>query len=510
MNETENIREPENRLKSADSVFAWCSIPVGFVLVRAATTYDFSLAAFLSILLLFVFGSVYLRVSGIRVRTESRIAAAACVLLSTTFVTWGVHGVQVLIYPALILVFCYWMYDAAGLAGRGLPGKNFYLHLPDFVLGHPLRALGSIFPALRFRGEQDGKKTVGRTVLYLLLGLLLAVIPTGLIILLLSYDENFTELCRELLGKLPEEILEIFLQLILGFVLAIPVFGVLFSARERSEKTGGSEEKVHVPDTRIAPRALLCAAVTPILLVYVLFFISQLGYYLSAFTGTLPKGLTYAGYAREGFFELCTVCAINAAMLALFNLLMKEKSGKKSLLTRLYSTVIIVFTLILAVTALSKLSLYIGSYGLTRKRVCAAWLTLLICAQLLLVLVHQWIPRFPLVQATVICGFVFLCLLLIPNLDGWIADTNVSLYLSGTISDMDVEAMYELELTAVPAVARLRDALQSLPQRTEAEQAILRSAIRFLTDYRLTLKPNDWSIFRFTIPELLARRILIP
>ena len=494
-------------LKPADSVFAWCSIPVGFILVRAVTAYDFSLAAFLSILLLFAFGGIYLRVSGMRIRAESRIAAAACLILSLTFLTWGANAIQILLYPALILAFCYWMYDAAGLAGQGLPGKNFFLHLPDFVFLHPIRALGSIFPALRFHKSEAPRS---RTLLWLLLGLAAAILPTALIINLLSYDESFSGLIHALV-ELPVGAAELFWELLFGFVMAIPVFGVLLSARERSEKTGGAEEAVHAPNLRVAPQSLLCAAVTPVLLVYVLFFFSQRGYYLSAFTGTLPKGLTYAGYAREGFFELCEVCAINAGMLALFNLLMKEKPGEsgKSLLTKLYSTVIIVFTLILAVTALSKLGLYIGSYGLTRKRVCAAWLTILICAQLLLALAHQWIPKFPLVQASVICGFVFLCLLLIPNLDGWIADTNVALYLSGSLPNVDMNAMYELGVSAVPAVARLRDALLLLPERTEAEREMLKAAAGLLTDYRLTMMTAE-SLFRFTVPEFLARKILYP
>ena len=89
----------------------------------------------------------------------------------------------------------------------------------------------------------------------------------------------------------------------------------------------GQPEEVSCADLHVLPRALLCAAVTPILAVYVIFFISQWSYYVSAFTNVLPADLTYAAYAREGFFQLCGVSALNAAMLLLFNLLIRKNGN---------------------------------------------------------------------------------------------------------------------------------------------------------------------------------------
>lgn len=74
------------------------------------------------------------------------------------------------------------------------------------------------------------------------------------------------------------------------------------------------------------PNAMVYAAVTPICILYVLFFVSQFPYFLGGFTGELAEGFTYAEYARKGFFELCAVCCINFAVIGIMSFMAKQCS----------------------------------------------------------------------------------------------------------------------------------------------------------------------------------------
>ncbi|MFZ3102315.1 MAG: DUF4153 domain-containing protein [Desulfitobacteriaceae bacterium] len=52
---------------------------------------------------------------------------------------------------------------------------------------------------------------------------------------------------------------------------------------------------------------IVLSALTALNLVFIVYFLSQLTYLFSAFNNRLPELMTYAEYARRGFFELCTV-----------------------------------------------------------------------------------------------------------------------------------------------------------------------------------------------------------
>ena len=88
----------------------------------------------------------------------------------------------------------------------------------------------------------------------------------------------------------------------------------------------------------------------------------------SAFAGRLHGTEVYSQFAREGFFELCRVAAINGVVLVLANVLGKDgPCGSRAV--RVWNAVLSGLTLLLLASAVSKMALYVSVYGLTAKRV---------------------------------------------------------------------------------------------------------------------------------------------
>lgn len=124
---------------------------------------------------------------------------------------------------------------------------------------------------------------------------------------------------------------------------------------------------------RKVPPALWSAVLAVFAAVYLAFFGLQASYLFGAFTRTLPEGYTLAQYARQGFFSLCRVMAVNFALLWLVTRCGSRRAAENRPV-RILSTVLLAQSLLFALIAASKLYLYIEGYGFTPLRLQSAWL----------------------------------------------------------------------------------------------------------------------------------------
>ena len=240
------------------------------------------------------------------------------------------------------------------------------------------------------------------------------------------------------------------------------VFSLYISSNDRKcaniLTADGVKEKM--PVIQIAPVVTVLTAVLPILAVYVAFFVSQWQYYVSAFTGELPKDFSYADYAREGFFQLCIVSIINLIILVFISLLMKRKEGKRPYILNVVSIIFSVFTLVLISTAMAKMYMYIDCYGLTPLRVYASWFMVVLTLVFVLIIVKQFFEKLRLVVISLTVLVVMFSALSLSNVDGFIAKYNVDRYLDGSLETVDVNALYyNLGDSAIPQLVRLADIL---------------------------------------------------
>ena len=162
---------------------------------------------------------------------------------------------------------------------------------------------------------------------------------------------------------------------------------------------------------RVAPCPAVAAALAGTCLLYVLFFAVQAGYLFGAFTGHLPAGLTAANYARQGFFELCLVCALNFALLAGAAKLSRSPLRTRLLLRGL-AALLCAETFLFGLVAAAKLGLYIQRFGLTERRLFSAWAIgmLLLAAVLALARLRRAFASVRVLALTCAVSFAAVCL----------------------------------------------------------------------------------------------------
>ena len=157
------------------------------------------------------------------------------------------------------------------------------------------------------------------------------------------------------------------------------------------------------------PNTAVTTAILIVCAIYLLFIGLQGKYLFSAFAGIRPENFTYAEYARRGFFELCQIAALNLVLLLGANLF-SRKGKESSAVLRWLNVLLSVLTLLLILTAMSKMVLYIAAFGLTIKRVLTMVFMIWMAVVFTLVIVRQW-RTFPMVRISVITGAVLYCML---------------------------------------------------------------------------------------------------
>ncbi|MDR1513556.1 MAG: DUF4173 domain-containing protein [Propionibacteriaceae bacterium] len=339
-------------------------------------------------------------------------------------------------------------------------------------LGVPLRHAGSWWSALgRLVGRRRTARRVGAGVLGLLIGLpLIAVVAS----LLAQADDRFDGWVGALARALEDWDLGRFLpQIILSILLAAYAFAILFANARRSQR--GRVDAAQVESFRARCRRLPVAALaTPLAVLAALYavFFAALGSYLtSGLAGRLPDGWTHAEYARQGFFELAGVAAINLAVCAAVRTFAARPEGRYPTVLRALGATLAGLTVLLVVTALSKLLLYIGAYGLTQLRL-NVFACLVVWLVVFTALTVWHIRPFRLSALLVPFGLAAVLALAWADTDGIVARWNTDHYLSGDLDRIDVPYLANLSEAAVPALVDLRDNASAASVRAAAAEAL--------------------------------------
>jgi hypothetical protein len=171
-------------------------------------------------------------------------------------------------------------------------------------------------------------------------------------------------------------------------------------------------------------------------------------------------GLTYADYARSGFWQLAVVTGLTLLVLAGAARWAPRETSADRVLIRTLLGLLAGLTLVIMASALHRMNLYSDTYGLTRLRLlvaaCELWLGLV----LLLVLIAGirlrggWVPRFAFAS-----GVLALLALAVANPDALIADRNIDRYQHQ--HRIDLSYLSNLSADAVPAMDKLPSPLRN-------------------------------------------------
>ncbi len=466
-------------------VFAWLSVAVGYLFCRTIPVHSHPFGAFLFILALFTFATVFIILKKAKQGALSIIAMVSA-LISALSILFSANGfLQTLSFIYALSAFAFYVYRAFG--NKLADGFSDFISW-DFIKAMfilPFTAVAEIFKTL-FTSKAKGS---ARAILKIGLGLLIAVIPTAIVVSLLSYDDGFNEILSSIFSF--TDIFSHIFSVILGIPFAMCIYSLLLCAHEKScdEIITATAISDFGKSAKAIPALSALGAVVPMLFVYVIFFISQWKYYISAFIGEVPENINVSSYARNGFFELCGVTVINFVIIVLLALIVRG-----TLIKRVLTSVLSVFTLVLIATAMSKMVLYVDRYGLTRMRVYPMWFMTVLSIVFILIFVKQFYNRLPAVAVSMAVTVVMFTALSACNVDGIIANYNVDRYLDGTLDHVDVYSLEQMGDAAVPALCKLKDSPSYTGYEDEARDAI--------ADIELDRDDSVWS---FTIPKYIAK-----
>lgn len=425
------------------------------------------LLIWLPLTLLLVGTPFYLRRFAIPLTPKKIVLYALLPLFALPRLLFDSGDVYLLSHAFVLLGFMYFVHLLCADSGR-LPGECLVPEMAKAVFAMPLSEFGAAPEALL----SSKKKGVGRAIGAILLGLAIAVVPTFVVLfLLILSDSSFERMLENIFTALPEiHVGTLLFTVPFGILLGFYVFGHLWACGTHALGGGVQEETANHFKLvlRFAPVAMVCAAVFPLLCLYLPFFLSQIPYFIGGFSGTLPEGLTYADYARRGFFELCTVAVINATVLWGITAFTRRKNDRLPLPARITAVLLAFFTLTLLTSATAKMLLYIDSYGLSRKRIYVLWLMGLLAVIFLLGLLHQFLPRMRTAALIFAAVVLFVGIFLFADFDRIIADYNVDAYLNGQLKTVDVDMIGRLSAGSTHALLRLYDEAEdhSIRERT--------------------------------------------
>lgn len=376
-------------------------------------------------------------------------------------------GMLLMALFAVNLSFC----RMAGQSRREPGGIASALDAPRalFTLG-----VGSMSAAVR--GLNDARKnagTAGKRGGAAILGVLIALpVAAVLIVLLMRADAAF----EGLMDMLPdtdwsEPLLSLFFGVFAGWILYSRGVGLKYA-----EKNGKEAKSFH-GFSAITVNILLGT----VCLIYAVYLLSQLAYLGGGFAGILPDGYTLAEYARRGFFEMAWLSFINLGLMCLAMGLVEKKAGAPAL-TRGLCLFLGLAALFLIAAASAKMLLYIGGYGLTRKRVLTEVFMLWLGVTTILVSVWLFKPRFPYMKGAVICALILGCVTFWADVDTQVARYNVRAYQSGQLETIDMGHMSSLGDGALPYIKELthdRD-----PEIASTAMDILENSYCSISDFR--------------------------
>lgn len=433
------------KFTATELVYSFVIFALSFLLLRFAVCSPTGFVTSAVFILLITSVLVFMKRSGIKGTHRTALTAGIMYLFSLLYPLTDNECMKALDTVFLILCGIWLMYQ------YGSEDKRIPRFLPIVMIQAALEYPFENFAKMPEAVSQSTKRTrFGKNIGFIAVGSLVTMIPTFIIgDLLMKADSGVEAMLNGLSNALmSESLVRIGLQLVLSLPVSFYLFGLFYANAHRDHSRDMTEEScaARLRPAQKVQTMIIYTALTPICLLYLLFFISQAKYLMSAFMNCLPEGFSHAEYARRGFFELLAIVIINMFIIFISNIIAKrgEDSSKTPAVLRAYTITICFFTLVMIASALSKMVMYISVYGLTELRLYTGWFMVLCAFLFVLMTVSQIKQGFAIVRPFTAIFVVMFALLTFGRPDHVIARYNTELYLSGSLERYDLAYLYSL------------------------------------------------------------------
>ena len=412
----------------------------------------------------FILFTVYFYQKGKTVLKPFETICGALAVCTAPMVVLTGNGTKVLLTFLSFACCIIWFASLCGKQERATDA-GLIPHVVTMFFGNAFGALGRSMGSLFSSG---GEKHRHAWLWKAMIGLAVSLPITGILLLLLtSADQAFSDLVQRIVENIGEQILRMFLALLFSPFLFAFALGLKKKAppAPKQEKNGGIEFPY------------VTAFLGLVSAVYLLYLFSQFAYFFNGFAGILPKGVLPADYARKGFFELCTIAAINFVMLFLVLLFTMKKETRLPAPVKWESAFICLFTLVLIATVFSKMILYINLFGLTQLRVYTMLFMAFMAVVFIALLVRLFVRKVRVLRIGLVTAMCLLLALSLCRIDYQVSRYNVWAYETGRLSEID---LYSISENGDAGVAVLYEIYNNdgLPKYQYRAKMILRTKAR--------------------------------
>lgn len=446
-NEIVEKTKPTNKFEvdAKDMIFA-CIFALAAILFSILSLWGGFKSGFtVTSIFTFVAFTVYLYNKDTRLRVFSVLCGILTVSCSVLFSLTSNAGIRSISFFMVIALSVVWFNSL--VSDREVPGDMGVIRVifKDIFIG----SFGNLPDTLKglFSGDNKNKKMFK----HVLIGIVMAVPVVAIVLpLLISSDAAFEGLMVEffdidfsIVGKL-----------IVGALLA--PFVISFGFALKKKVLPESKEYRY----KGIDNAVLVTFLSILSLCYVIYLVSQLAYFFSAFSFVLPAEyeFTVAAYARRGFFEMSIIAAINIVIIFFMLMLSDKKDGKICVALKVLGSFVGGFTLVIIGTALSKMVLYINSFGMTQLRITTSAFMVFLAVVFVSIIARLYCVKVPVIKVALVTGAVILSVLGIGNVNHVVADYNYNAYITGKLEDIDVDTIYNQGAEGVPYLVKLIEA----------------------------------------------------
>jgi hypothetical protein len=368
---------------------------------------------------------------------------------------------------------------------RGRSGSLRRAGISDYIIGGSLAGIFSsagpvpvsvidIDWAETLRGRwKGGALAVSRGVL--LAAPLLVLFGT----LFVAADAVFEQLVLEVFGF---DLARVFSHLFLFCFFAWITAGLLWAALMTSLPQNLAITRPRIVSLGIVEVGVVLGLLDLLFLIFVVIQVR----YLFGGAGHVANtaGLTYAEYARHGFFELATVTALGLPLLLLAHWLFRPENRTHEVVFKTLAGTMVALLFVVVASALQRMYLYTSEFGLTELRLYTTifmfWISVVLIWFVLTVM-RSHRDRFAF--GALVAGFAAILAINAMNPDALIANTNIDRLQEG--KRFDPYYLTTLSADAVPVI------VQSLPeigQKPVWQDFTLQQEIL----YTWSKKPKDW------------------
>lgn len=399
-----------SKMESQFSFFGTMSLLYG-ILFTACMYQNWNGATF-PVLVVFtnLFGFQYVKQIGLKIQKDTWVYAAGMILLSiSSFMTTNTFLIffnWIGIFLLFVVMMIHQFYQDTDWSFQ------VYLRNILMIIG---TTVGSIFYPIRHAAAYITPKTLSRkrTVLYIFSGVAIAACLLLVILPLLVHSDQIFALY---FGRFTSHIRfgNVFWIFVMAFTVGILCYA-FFSALCRKNLKSESEvtEKKYSPVVAITFTSVIAV-------IYLFYSAIQIIYLFIGQGGGLPAGITYASYARSGFWELLFISILNFFMVVVGIYLFRENKILKWILT-----VISACTFVMIFSSAYRMWMYVDVYHLTFLRVLVLWFLSVLTIVMIGTIFSIYKKKFPLFRYSM---FVVGCCYIVFSLarpDYWIATYNI-------------------------------------------------------------------------------------